>query len=548
MKRVYAGAVALCLVLSGCDTKPQDAAPARKSEHRLLEQFRSWARDTDESRTARHAQALYTVELTDTDADAEHAYDVEVRTDLSPKSAGAKEFTELFRTWWDGDDGEGTARDLVLLDVRGDRLTHDHLFPALGNDGYDVQHYGLTLDYTPDGNRLAGTAVITARATRDLPRFGLDFAGLHVRGARVDGSDARFSRKKNKLTLTPARPIGKGKTFKATVRYDGTPRMLTAADGGDEGWIETDDGVAALGEPTGSMTWFPGNHHPSDKATYDIDVTVPSDYTAVSNGTLRGTRQRGERTTFSWRNSEPMASHAASVVTGVFDISTSTTDDGLPLYTAVDPDEAEGPVDVPELLPEVIDWASDRFGPYPFSSAGAVVDHLPDLGYALETQTKPYFQEAPDARLVVHELAHQWFGNSVTPRAWQDMWLNEGFATYAEWLWDEEHGHRSAQETFDSFYDGTHPESEGIWDFPAADPPSATRVSDSPVYGRGAMTLHQLRKAVGDRTFFTVLRTWTREHRHKNADTEQFIALCEKESGQDLSDLFGTWLFSAGRP
>ncbi|MCX4670683.1 M1 family metallopeptidase [Streptomyces sp. NBC_01381] len=545
-------AAAVCLALSACDTKPPgdpDTA-VRESHHRLLEQFRSWARDTGESRTARHAQAVYTVELTD--ADAEGAYDVEVQTDLSARSAEAKVLAELFRTWWDGDDGDGTVRDLVMLDASGNRVD-DHLFPALGNGGYDVTHYALTLDYTPEGNHLTGTAVITARATQDLSRFTLDFAGLRVRHAEIDGSDARFSRtkgekKNNKLTLTPARPIGKGETFKTTVRYGGTPRMLTADDGGDEGWIETDDGVAALGEPTGSMTWFPGNHHPSDKATYDIDVTVPSDYTAVSNGTLRETRQRGKRTTYRWHNSEPMASYVATVVTGVFDISTSTTDDGLPVYTAVDPDEADGPVDVPDLVPEVVDWASDRFGPYPFSSTGAVVDHLPGLGYALETQTKPYFEEAPDARLVVHELAHQWFGNSVTPRAWQDMWLNEGFATYAEWLWDEEHGHRSAQETFDSFYDGTHPESEGIWDFPVADPPNATRVSDSPVYGRGAMTLHQLRKAVGDRTFFAILRTWTREHRHGNADTEQFIALCEKESGQDLSDLFETWLFSADKP
>ncbi|MFK4064276.1 M1 family metallopeptidase [Streptomyces sp. NPDC029674] len=542
MKRALASAAALCLALTACSgTRPPDA-PVRESHHRLLEQFRSWARDADESRTARHAQALYTVDLAEGDA-----YDVELQTDLPAKSAAAEELAGLFRTWWDGDDGDGTVRDFVLVDARGNRVD-DHLFPALGNSGYDVTHYALTLDYSPDENRLTGTAVITARATRDLPRFSLDLAGLRVRSAETDGSAARVSRKKNKLTLTPARTVREGKTFRTTVRYDGVPRMFTASDGGNEGWIETDDGVAALGEPTGSMTWFPGNHHPSDKATYDIDVTVPSDYTAVSNGTLRETRRHGKRTTFRWRNREPMASYVATVVTGVFDVSTGTTDDGLPVYTAVDPDEADGPVDVPELVPEVVDWAADRFGPYPFSSAGAVVDHLPDLDYALETQTKPYFEEAPDTLLVVHELAHQWFGNSVTPRTWQDMWLNEGFATYAEWLWDEEHGGPSARETFDSFYDGTHPDSDGIWDFPAADPPTATRVSDPPVYGRGAMTLHQLREAVGKRAFLTILRTWTREHRHGTAGTEQFIALCEKESGKDLSDLFETWLFSARKP
>ncbi|MFD0549769.1 hypothetical protein ACFQ0X_11605 [Streptomyces rectiviolaceus] len=224
MNRPAVLAAAVCLALTACDTKtPGDQDdPVRESHHRLLEQFRSWARDTGESRTARHAQALYTVELTDSDADSD-AYDVEVQTDLSAKSAEAKRFAELFRTWWDGDDGDGTVRDLVMLDARGNRVD-DHLFPALGNGGYDVAHYALTLDYTPDGNHLTGTAVITARATEDLSRFSLDLAGLRVRRAEIDGSDARFSRKKNKLTLTPDRSIGKGRPSRPPSGTAGRPR------------------------------------------------------------------------------------------------------------------------------------------------------------------------------------------------------------------------------------------------------------------------------------------------------------------------------------
>ncbi|MEV0501173.1 M1 family metallopeptidase [Streptomyces spectabilis] len=429
----------------------------------------------------------------------------------------------------------------------------DALFPALGNGGYDVSHYALALDYVPETNRLEGTATITARATQGLSRFNLDLAGLTVRTATVNGADARFTRKNNELTLTPTRAIENGEVFKAAIRYDGTPRMIEGSDGGTEGWIETDDGATALGEPTGSMTWFPGNHHPSDKATYDITVSVPKDedgdpYDVVSNGELKREEDTGRRVTRRWSSDEPMAGYLANVAVGYFEIHKGWTSDDLPVYVAVDPDETEDAEEVKDLVPEITDWAGTRFGPYPFSSVGAVVDHLPGLGYALETQTKPYFGSAPEDTLLVHELAHQWFGNSVTPRRWKDMWLNEGFATYAEWLWQEDHGGKSAREIFESFYDGTHPESEGIWDFPPTDPPGAGRVSDSPVYGRGAMTLHKVREAVGDSTFFGILRGWTKRHRHKNVDTQEFIAFCEAKAGKDLTEVFDAWLFGESKP
>lgn len=327
----------------------------------------------------------------------------------------------------------------------------DRLFPGLGNGGYDVAHYGLTLDYVPETNRLKGTAVITARATQDLSRFDLDLSGLRVRTARVRGAEARIRRSADELLVTPAKALRKGETFETVVTYDGTPRTLggdegdEGDEGGLEGWIETDDGATALGEPTGSMTWFPGNHHPSDKATYDITVTVPKDadgdpYDVVSNGTLVAERDDGKTVTRHWRTAEPMAGYVAHVSVGHFDAAESSTDDGLPVYVAVDPAEPAEAGDVAALVAEIVGWGGERFGPYPFSSTGAVVDHLPELDYALETQTRPYFGEAPDEALLVHELAHQWFGNSVTPRRWKDMWLSEGLATYAEWLWEEDQG------------------------------------------------------------------------------------------------------------
>ncbi|MFR9787075.1 M1 family metallopeptidase [Streptomyces sp. MB22_4] len=429
----------------------------------------------------------------------------------------------------------------------------DRLFPALGNGGYDVTHYGLALDYVPETNHLKGTAVITARATQDLSRFDLDLSGLRVRAATVRGAKARFARSGDELVVTPARPVRNHEVFETIITYDGTPRTIEGADGGLEGWIETDDGSTALGEPTGSMTWFPGNHHPSDKATYDIRVTVPKDaegdfYDVVSNGELIAEEDEGETVTRHWRAEEPMASYLAHVSIGYFEIHKGWTPDHLPVYVAVDPDESEDAGAVAELVPEIIGWADERFGPYPFSSTGAVVDHLPGLDYALETQTRPYFAEAPDEALLVHELAHQWFGDSVTPRTWKDMWLSEGMATYAEWLWEEDQGGRSTDEIFEDFYDGTDAEAAGIWAFPPADPPSGGRVSDPPVYGRGAMVVHKVREAVGDEAFFDILRTWTRRHRHGSADTGQFVALCKSRSGKDLTGLFDTWLFGWKKP
>ncbi|MFH8365812.1 M1 family metallopeptidase [Streptomyces sp. NPDC018031] len=425
----------------------------------------------------------------------------------------------------------------------------DPLFPTLGNGGYDVTHYGLTLDYGPGTRRLKATADITARATATLRSFNLDLAGLDVREASVDGRDATFTRRGTELTITPKSPLAKGRIFKATIRYDGAPKTITDPDDSIEGWVPTDDGAVGLGEPTGSMAWFPGNHHPSDKAAYDISVTLPNNgKTAVSNGVLESREETGDRRTFKWHSREPMASYLATVAIGDFEVTDTTTDGGVPEYDAVDHDELDGSSKITADVSEVLDWQSKTFGPYPFASTGVIVDRNPDLGYALETQTRPYFDSAPDTLLLVHEFAHQWFGNSVTPRSWKDIWLNEGFATYAEWLWQEQHDGRDADQIFRGLWTGKDRAATGIWDFPPAAPPNAARLLDAPVYQRGAMVLHKVRRAVGDDTFFDILRTWAKTHRHGNADTEQFIALCEKKSGKDLGPLFDTWLYGKGKP
>ncbi|MER7740636.1 M1 family metallopeptidase [Streptomyces sp. NPDC096538] len=429
----------------------------------------------------------------------------------------------------------------------------DPYFPEAGNGGYDVTHYDLDLAYAPGDRRLTGTAAIDARATDDLTAFNLDLQGLDVDAVTVDDTAARWSREGQELTVRPRDPLDRDARFRVVVHYSGTPETVTDPDGSEEGWLRTADGALALGQPVGSMAWFPGNHHPSDKATYALAVTVPEGLRAVSNGEPAGEETKDGRTTYRWRTAEPMASYLATVAIGRYDVHRGETPGGLPVFTAVDPQQAAAGRATVDLLPEVVEWGQRRFGPYPFSSTGAIVERPGDAGYALETQNRPVFPGAPDTALLVHEIAHQWYGDSVTPATWRDMWLNEGFATYAQWLWEEDHGGDSAQRTFDRLYAGSYFPDAGtnaaLWSFPPADPPDAAHISATPVYWRGAMVLHMVRRTAGDDAFGRLLRGWAAEHRHGNADTGDFTAYVEESvPDKDFSRVWEEWLYGSGRP
>ncbi|POX46092.1 metallopeptidase [Streptomyces sp. Ru71] len=422
----------------------------------------------------------------------------------------------------------------------------DPYFPLAGNGGYDAAHYDLTLSYDTRTRRLDGRAAITARATQRLTRFDLDLSGLTVTGVTVDHVKTAYRRDGQELVVTPRRALRKGQSFRVTVTYNGTPKPVTDPDGSLDGWIPTDDGAFVAGEPQGAMTWFPANNHPTDKASYDFTLTVPRGRTAVANGVLLGTRSTSATTTFRWHQAEPMAAYLATATIGAFRVRQYTTPDGIRVYDAVDPREAGAATPVLKQLPSVLTWESKIFGPYPFRAAGSIVDHAPDVGYALETQTRPVYDSAPDLGTLVHETAHQWFGDSVSLTTWKDIWLNEGFATYAEWLYDEQHGGPSAQRTFDTLY--ARPASDGLWAYPPGDPGSGARIFGTPVYARGAMALHALRRAVGDRAFLRVLRAWASEHRAGHGTTDGFIALAGRLSGKDLDALLRTWLYAPGKP
>lgn len=423
----------------------------------------------------------------------------------------------------------------------------DPYFPQSGDGGYHVVHYRLGLDYTPTSRHLDATAVLTATATQNLSSFDLDLSGLTVSSVRIDGRAVAFSRSGVKLKVTPAHALRKGRAFSTTITYSGVPQDVTDPDGSADGWIVQKDGsVFVASEPQGAMTWFPSNSHPLDKSTYEVAVTVPDGWTAVSNGRLDSRRSSSGRTTFDWRETSPMAAYLATASIGKFQVQSYRTATGLPVYNAVDPAEAKAAAPVLAQIPAVIAWESKLFGRYPFDAAGAIVEHAHGVGYALETQTRPIYDRAPDIDTLVHETAHQWFGDSVSLDRWKDIWLNEGFATYTEWLWDAQHGGPSTAQRLATDY--ALPAGNDLWSFPAGDPGDAANIFATPPYERGAMVLEKLRETVGDKAFFAVLRSWAADRRYGHGDSAQFIALSEKISGKKLDSLFATWLYGQGKP
>ena len=419
----------------------------------------------------------------------------------------------------------------------------DPYFPELGNGGYDVRHYLIEVTVDPVAGTIQGTTTITATATQDLARLNLDLAGeLLVGTVTVDGVDAGVSRRGDEMAVTPATALAMGRDFEVAVEYEGSPppSRVPSADLVN-GWIHDGSSVFVIAEPDAAHTWFPGNDHPSDKATFTISVTAPDGYVVASNGRLAATTTTMSGTTFTWEMDDPMATYLATVVVDRLERIDRPSVDGVVLRdylpaTLSDPPELQ-------LTDEILRFLVATFGPYPFDSYGHVV--VDDFPAALETQTMSIFgRDALFEEVIVHELAHQWFGNSVSPATWQDIWLNEGFATYAEWLWLE---HRHGTAAVAGAVSEALLLAPFLGDRPIGDP-GVDELFGGGVYIRGALTLHALRSEIGDDAFFTALRTFADRFRYGNASTADFIAVAEEVSGSDLDEFFDTWLFSVTLP
>jgi aminopeptidase N len=427
-------------------------------------------------------------------------------------------------------------------------VTADGYLPGHGDLSFDVNHYELTLDYKLEGNQLTAKARIDAVARENLTEFTLDLESLRATKVSISGVGVtKYTSHRGKLVVTPKAPIEAGQEFSVQVAYGGNPRPVQSK-AGEAGWEELSDGVIVAGQPGGAPSWFPCNDRPSNKATYRISVTAPSDYHVIANGRLDDRRRKASATTWVYEETTPMASYLATVQIGRY-VVTSLADAPVG-QRAVAPKALESRLTAAfGRQHEMVALFTRVFGPYPFGDYTVVIT-ADKLEIPLEAQGLSIFgsnfldPKWENVRLVAHELAHQWFGNSLTLREWRDIWLHEGFACYAEWLWAEESGEASAHELAVEHLGrlSAAPQDLVIGD------PGPDLMFDDRVYKRGALTLHAVRLTVGDDAFFAMLRAWVEANAYGTVTTDQLIAFASDHTHEDLADLFHEWLFEEALP
>ncbi|CAM3491597.1 M1 family metallopeptidase [Kibdelosporangium persicum] len=422
----------------------------------------------------------------------------------------------------------------------------DPYLPGHGDPSYHVEHYDLELDYRVAAGRLSGRAKITAVARTALTRFALDLGTFKVNRVLVDGKQVRFTHRAHKLTVQAK--VAARRQFTVEVRYVGNPSPINTRHWGELGWDHLEDGVLVASQPIGAPSWFPCNDHPSDKATYRISVTAPSAYRVVANGDLIDGRVSASTTTWVYHQREPMATYLASVQIGRYEY-LERADDRVPLRAAFPLRLMDGYAHDFGRQADMMVAFERMFGPYPFTAYTVVVTD-DDLDIPIEAQGMSIFGanhidgRRGYERLVAHEMAHQWFGNSVSIADWRQIWLNEGFAAYSEWLWSQASGGQSADAL-----------ARAAWarlaklpqDLVLADP-GVERMFDDLLYKRGALAVHALRLRLGDAAFFAMVREWTAENRHGSVTTEDFKKHAQRHSARPLDDLFTAWLHQTRLP
>ncbi|MFC6089320.1 M1 family metallopeptidase [Saccharothrix lopnurensis] len=452
--------------------------------------------------------------------------------------------------------GTATAASLLLLAGTataaqpGSPGIGDPYYPGAGNGGYDVSHYDIRLNYQPATDDLSGTTTILARTTQELTSFNLDFL-LAVKSVRVNNRPAEHVQRGGELTVDPPGTLRAGTDLTIVVTYADVPSGR--AQDGYTAWKRTPDGALAIDQPDIAPWWFPSNNHPTDKATFDVSVAVPSGVEVLSNGLFGGTAQQiNGWTRWRYRSTTPQATYLAFLAIGQFEVRQDTDSAGRPVITAYSERlgaDRNAAVASLERTVEVTEFLEGSFGPYPFEANGGVA--APGIGFALENQTRStydaaFFRRGANTYVVAHEVAHQWFGDSVSVERWRDIWLNEGFASYAEFLWSEHVGEGTAQENAQYLYD-LYPADSPFWQVLPGDPGAANQFHGA-VYDRGALAVHALRLEIGDEAFFELLREWLVRHRSGHATIEDFLALAEEVSGEQLDELFRTWLFTPVKP
>jgi len=433
----------------------------------------------------------------------------------------------------------------------------DPLYETLGNGGYDALHYDLDLRYATSSPSQAidGTVTILARATQALSSFDLDFGGDAVGEVTVDGCQASWFRDGDELVITPARPLRNGEIFVVRVaHFAATPGVPDPADFLGAPFFVAPDGSAWAGQPDGAHRIFPSNDHPRDLATFSFRLDVPAGTTAVANGVLVDQRTAQGRTVSRYVQLQPMATELTQVAVGDLTVIDRGRHAGVHIRDVVPTRLAA------ELGPKLaivtthLDWLAARLGRYPFDTYGSLAVDT-SLGFALETQTLSLYEvgffawdEASYAPIMVHELAHQWFGDSVAPANWSDVWQNEGHATWYELTYQYAPDSAELTGLMQQVY--TYGDYYRAWFGAVGTPRSgdAVDVFNPNVYYGGALVLYALRQQVGDASFQAIERAWVRTYRGKSASSADFIALASRVSGQDLTAFLNAWLYDTTTP
>lgn len=429
----------------------------------------------------------------------------------------------------------------------------DPYFPLDGNGGIDVRSYHVHDRYRFGEGRLSGWTALRLTATESLSGFNLDFL-LPVSLVKIDGERVHFDQGDHELSIDA--PLEAGRDVRVVVRYSGLPKKYSYA--GESNWLANGDEVVAMNQPHMAPWWFPANDHPLDKAWMRISITVPKEKQVVGNGRRIARDVHGALATTTWRADEPMVPYLAFFAAGRYAVAQGELA-GRPWYVAVSkglPTSSQGAaMHLMKQTPELLQWLEGVIGPYPFSVTGGLTTNLP-VGFALENQTRPtypFMGDGPGAvKTVVHELAHQWFGDSVAVEGWTDIWLNEGWATYLENYYTETHGGPTTDELLRDEY-GDIPADDPFWKHEVANPcpdheDCVSWIFAGFVYERGGMALAALRNRIGDADFAALMHQWVTDRAGGNGNTAQFEALAESVSGEDLTSFFRAWLHSTTKP
>ena len=449
--------------------------------------------------------------------------------------------------------GSGPPDD---VDVRDPDLgVGDELFPDLGSSDVDVTAYVISLTIDPTAEMIDANVAIDAEIADGIEVLPLDQVGLDVGDVSVDGTATTFTTTDTELLVDL--PDDAGTSVTVDVKYAFDPAGATSDVGLPTGWftnVTTDDSYV-LNEPDGARTWLPSNDHPSDKAEWTFELTVPSGVTAAANGELVNRTSGDDTDTWVWAELEPMPTYLVQLIVGSYEVVLSdpielASGRTVPLTHVVPAGERTTFDAAIDSIGPQMDFFEERFGPYPLERYGlAFVNDL--SGLAMETQGRSMFGADDFASgeldfiaelLLAHELAHQWFGNAVSPAAWSDLWLNESFATYAQWLWLDEVGLQS----LDRYADRMLMQRQFVGE--STGEPSVPELFGFLRYDGGATVVHALRLTLGDDAFFSLLTSWITDNSGTSQSTEAFIELAEEIHGDDLTQFFDDWLFAGDLP